>query len=60
MRLFLKGKCNAIEVVNLLNALYSCFDTVIDKHDVYKVETIGDACEFTKLLLWLFPNAQSP
>ncbi|KAK8782279.1 hypothetical protein V5799_016380 [Amblyomma americanum] len=37
------SRITPMEVVSMLNSMYSLFDELTEKHGVYKVETIGDA-----------------
>ncbi|XP_039453267.1 soluble guanylate cyclase 88E-like isoform X2 [Culex pipiens pallens] len=37
------SRITPMEVVSMLNAMYSIFDTLTERNNVYKVETIGDA-----------------
>ncbi|XP_054723630.1 soluble guanylate cyclase 88E-like, partial [Uloborus diversus] len=37
------SRITPMQVVSMLNAMYSLFDQLTEKHNIYKVETIGDA-----------------
>lgn len=45
------SRITPMEVVSMLNAMYSIFDNLTERNNVYKVETIGKKCWRFSLLV---------
>lgn len=52
--------CEPIQIVNMLNSMYSKFDRLTSVHDVYKVSTCVPAAAGVSLWLWWGFLALSP